>query len=244
MRAFLSQVTGDPRLTIVTGALVTRILFEGGRAVGVEYVAGRRDHPGAGAAEVLVAAGTYNTAKLLMLSGLGPADHLRQHGIAVVADLPGVGAEPAGPSRGAGDRRHQPGRCGYFGEDKGWRMIRNGLQYPAVRYRPGDHDRRRVAAASTIPTAATRPTIQLYCVPIVYLDRDVTDPKPTYGVTLHLVPAAAARRAARVKLRSADPGDQPLVDCEFLRPPGRSAPDDRRDALRPQAAGDRAARRP
>ena len=46
-------------------------------------------------------------AKLMMLSGLGPADHLREHGIDVVADLPGVGAEPAGPSRGPGDRHHQ-----------------------------------------------------------------------------------------------------------------------------------------
>ena len=66
-----------------------------------------------------------------MLSGIGPADHLRQHGIPVVADLPGVGENLQDhhevPVIAATNRRS----VGYFGEDRGWRMIRNGLQYLA-----------------------------------------------------------------------------------------------------------------
>jgi choline dehydrogenase len=61
----------------VTDARVDRILIESGRAVGVRYMSFDEPHEVRATREVLVGAGTYNTAKLLMLSGLGPADHLR-----------------------------------------------------------------------------------------------------------------------------------------------------------------------
>ncbi len=217
VRAFLSQVVGDPRLTVVTGALVTRIIVERGRAVGVEYLHDGATIQARADAEVLVAAGTYNTAKLMMLSGLGPADHLRQHGIAVAADLPGVGANLQDhhevPVIAATNKRS----AGYFGEDRGWRMIRNGLQYLALGSGP----------VTTIgvdcccfydPDGGERPTIQLYCAPIVYLDRDVTDVKPTHGVTLT---SCLLRPKARgsVRLRSSDPADLPLVDSNFFGHP-------------------------
>ena len=126
--AFLSQVMADERLTVVTESQVTRILFDGRRAVGVEYLRNGATFQAHAAREVLVAAGTYNTPKLLMLSGLGPADHLREHGIAVHTDLPGIG-------QNLQDHHEvpvialtrEPG--GYHGQDHGWRMIRNGLQY-------------------------------------------------------------------------------------------------------------------
>jgi choline dehydrogenase-like flavoprotein len=93
------------RLTIVTGALATRVLFDGTRAVGVEYLEGERlygAHPAPrtsggtrrearAAREVILAGGVFNTPQLLMLSGVGPADALRAHGVDVRVDLPGVG---------------------------------------------------------------------------------------------------------------------------------------------------------
>ena len=80
-------------LKVVTHALVLRITTEGGRATGVEYRVGDGPVQWAGArSEVLLCAGAIHSPQLLMLSGLGPADHLREQGIAVVADLPGVGA--------------------------------------------------------------------------------------------------------------------------------------------------------
>ena len=68
------------------------------------------------------------------------------------------------------------------------------------------------------PDGGERPTIQLYCAPIVYLDRDVSAAKPTWGVTLT---SCLLRPKARgsVKLRSADPAEQPLVDCNFFGHP-------------------------
>ncbi|WNV85443.1 GMC family oxidoreductase N-terminal domain-containing protein [Umezawaea sp. Da 62-37] len=81
-----------PRTTVdvVADALVRRVLFDGNKATGVEYTAGgQRIRVEAG--EVVLCAGTVGTAHLMMLSGLGPADHLRDMGIDVVVDLPGVG---------------------------------------------------------------------------------------------------------------------------------------------------------
>ena len=217
VRAFLSEVIADPRLKVETGALVTRIVVDAGRAVGVEYRIKGQSFQVRAEAEVLVAAGTYNTAKLLMVSGLGPADHLPQHGIGVVADLPGVGENLQDhhevPVIAATNKRG----VGYFGEDRGWRMIRNGLQYLA--FGTGPVTTVGVdCCAFYDPDGGERPTIQLYCAPIVYLDRDVTDQKPTHGVTFT---SCLLRPKARgtVRLRSADPVDPPLVDSRFFGHP-------------------------
>ncbi|MGW2219440.1 GMC family oxidoreductase [Nonomuraea sp. NPDC001684] len=89
--AFLRPVLGEPNLTLETGAVVTRLTVEGGRAAGVEYVKDGRAHRATAAQEVVVACGALGSPALLLRSGLGPAAHLREHGVEVVADLPGVG---------------------------------------------------------------------------------------------------------------------------------------------------------
>ena len=91
-KAYLAPNRARPNLHVVTGAQVTRVLVEHGRAVGVAYVQGGREHTVRAAREVILSAGALQSPQLLMLSGIGPADHLRQHGIAVRHDLPGVGA--------------------------------------------------------------------------------------------------------------------------------------------------------
>ncbi len=67
-------------------------MIEGGRAVGVRYLHRGSEHLARAEAEVILCGGAVNSPQLLMLSGIGPADHLREHGITVVADSPGVGA--------------------------------------------------------------------------------------------------------------------------------------------------------
>jgi choline dehydrogenase len=88
--AYIRPVERHPGLEIVTGAVARRLLFDGTACVGVEWAEGNRIER-AFAGEVVVCGGTIGSAQLLLLSGIGPADHLRSHGIAVVADLPGVG---------------------------------------------------------------------------------------------------------------------------------------------------------
>lgn len=89
--AHLKPALTRPNLWLETGAMVQRILFEGNRAVGIEY-----DHKGTRHTihvrkEVILSGGAINTPQLMMLSGIGPADHLRSHDIDVVLNLPGVG---------------------------------------------------------------------------------------------------------------------------------------------------------
>ncbi|MEV4299649.1 choline dehydrogenase [Microbispora rosea] len=85
-RAYLHPVMDRPNLTVKTRAFVTKILFEGKRAVGVEFD-GKRVRAG----EVILCGGAINSPQLLQLSGVGDADHLKAHGVDVVHDLPGVG---------------------------------------------------------------------------------------------------------------------------------------------------------
>jgi choline dehydrogenase len=90
-RAYLHPVMSRPNLKVETGALTTRVLFEGGRAVGVEYAGRGRRVRRAEAGEVVLCGGAINSPQLLQLSGVGAADELRSLGIDVVHDLPGVG---------------------------------------------------------------------------------------------------------------------------------------------------------
>jgi len=77
-----------PNLTVTTRALITRVVIEEGRATGVEVVTEAGRSTITAGREVILCAGVYGSAQLLMLSGVGPADHLRGHGIPVLADLP------------------------------------------------------------------------------------------------------------------------------------------------------------
>jgi choline dehydrogenase-like flavoprotein len=91
-KAYLAPNRGRANLHVVTGAHVTRVLFEGRRAVGVAWRGGGgAERQVRAAREVVLSAGALLSPQLLMLSGVGPAQHLRQHGIPVVHDLPGVG---------------------------------------------------------------------------------------------------------------------------------------------------------
>jgi choline dehydrogenase len=90
-KAYLAPARARPNLRVVTRAHATAIDFDGRRAVGVRYRQGGADHQASCRAEVLLAAGAIQSPQLLQLSGVGPAPLLRQHGIAVRHELPGVG---------------------------------------------------------------------------------------------------------------------------------------------------------
>ena len=90
-RAYLHPVTSRPNLEVRTRAFVTRILFEGTRAVGVEYTRGRGAPRRVRAGEVILCGGAINSPQTLQLSGVGNAGELEALGIDVVADVPGVG---------------------------------------------------------------------------------------------------------------------------------------------------------
>jgi choline dehydrogenase len=90
-RSYLAPARRRPNLSVTTHAQVTRVLVENGKAVGAEYVRQGRTLRVRAAREVILSAGALASPKILMVSGIGPADHLREHGIRVQADLAGVG---------------------------------------------------------------------------------------------------------------------------------------------------------
>jgi choline dehydrogenase len=92
-RGYLKPARKRGNVAVVANALTTRILFEGRRAVGVEYIKDGGKHVARANAEVIISGGAFNSPQLLQLSGVGPADLLQQHGIAVIADMKGVGAD-------------------------------------------------------------------------------------------------------------------------------------------------------
>jgi choline dehydrogenase len=91
-KAYLYEARKRPNLEVIEKALVTRILFEGTRAIGVEYERAGQTHQLHAAREVILSGGPINSVQLLKLSGIGPAEELKAHGIDVRADRPGVGA--------------------------------------------------------------------------------------------------------------------------------------------------------
>ncbi len=90
-KAYLTPHLARPNLQVITGAHTTRIVLEGKKAVGVEYLQGGQRKELRATREVLLCAGALQSPQILMLSGIGPAAHLQQHGIAVAHNLPGVG---------------------------------------------------------------------------------------------------------------------------------------------------------
>jgi choline dehydrogenase len=88
---YLRPALRRPNLTVETGALVTAVRVEDGRAAGVRYVRAGGEHEARARREVVLSGGTVHSPQLLMLSGIGPAEHLREHGIDAIVDAPGVG---------------------------------------------------------------------------------------------------------------------------------------------------------
>jgi choline dehydrogenase len=88
---YLKPARRRANLKVVSQALAARIVFDGRRATGIEYLAGNEKRSASANSEVIVAGGAFNSPQLLQLSGLGPASLLQSHGIAVIADAPGVG---------------------------------------------------------------------------------------------------------------------------------------------------------
>ncbi len=217
--AYVTPQRNNANLSVRLNAEVKRIVVENGRATGVEY----RDKAGhihtvQADGEVVVTAGALVTPKLLMLSGIGPADHLRDHEIAVEVDLPGVGQNlidhPEVPITALAN-----GPYGYYRQGDGWRMLRNGIQFKLFGTGPVTSAGVEAGAFVNPANAEEAPTIQAFCVPIVYLDRDTRDLVPDgHGMTVTTV-VIKPRSRGQVRLRSGDPFEMPVVSPNLLKHP-------------------------
>jgi choline dehydrogenase len=213
--AFIRPIRSDPRLTIRLGARALRVLLDGKRAIGIEYSVQGRVERAYARDETILTAGSFVTPKILMLSGIGAADTLRQHGIDVASDVPGVGRN----LQDHNDVRvpvHTTGNFGYSGEDRGWRMLRNGLQYLLFNSGPVCSTGSEVTAFFK-PDGKGEPTIQLYCMPVLYAPPGHRGPMPN-GATL-IANLVRPRSRGSVSIRSANPADPPIVNPNWLSHP-------------------------
>jgi choline dehydrogenase len=121
--AYIRPVMDRPNLTVCTGAVVHALTFSGTRCTGARYVHDDATHTVDAAGEVVLCGGSVGSPHLLMLSGVGPADVLRAHGIGVVADLPGVGANLAD---------HPLGGLVYSAGQETWEPLNNHTDFLAA----------------------------------------------------------------------------------------------------------------
>lgn len=127
--AYLAPVQGRRRnLTVCSRAQVVRVLVEGGRATGVEYLRGGRLHRVRARESVILSCGAFLSPHLLQLSGIGPADDLRRHGIEVQADVPGVGQGLSEQVGSSVEVRCDPA-AGFVRELRVDRFARNSLRW-------------------------------------------------------------------------------------------------------------------
>ncbi len=206
----------DPNLTVRLRAVAQRILIENGRAVGVVYKDRTGTHEVRADGRIILSAGAFVTPKILMLSGLGPADHLREHGIDVIADMPGVGQDLKDhPDVSVVARVNGP--YGYWKQDRGWNMIRNGLEFKLFgRGRITTTGLEGACFVNPLDPEAP-PTHEAYCIPVLYLDDEkLKEIGDGYGVSIQTV-LLQPHSKGEVRLASANPDDRPLVSPNFLQ---------------------------
>jgi choline dehydrogenase len=214
-RAYLHPVAARTNLTVLTQAAATRVLFEQGRAVGVEYRHDDKLESARAEREVLLAGGAIATPQLLMLSGIGPAATLVEHGIEVRVDLPEVGRNLQDHLDFCTVQQSTKAVTYEFGSAH---KLLVGLRYLLTRNGPGSSNIAEAGGFVRSPLAIDqRPDVQFHFVP-AQLDSHGRKRLPGRGYTLH---ACALRPKSRgyVTLRSAKPGDSPRIFARYLSDP-------------------------
>ncbi|WP_186396732.1 GMC family oxidoreductase [Stappia sp. TSB10GB4] len=218
-RAYLHPARGRANLRVETRAHATRILFEGRRAVGVEYRRKGRLHVARAGREVILAAGAVNSPHLLQLSGVGPGALLAERGVAVLHDLPGVG-------------RHLQDHLGldYLYRSKVPTLnqqlgplhgkLWHGLRYVLARRGPLSLGVNQGGGFFRTRPELARPNMQLFFSPVSYTKappgkRPLMSPDPFPGFLLGIQPTRPTSRG-HLELRSADPFAPPAIHPNYL----------------------------
>ncbi len=211
-RSYLEPVRHRSNLTVLTGAEVDRIIVEAGRASGVELRLKGEKRTIKARREVLVCAGTLHSPTLLMRSGIGPAAHLAEHGIAVQADLPGVGQNL---------REHNSVSLAKFvsiptmsAQLGPFHLVRHMLNYLLFKRGMLTTPAVQVMAAFRTEPDLPDPDIILSMLPVAVNFNPATgkaevEQRPSFSFGFHV---ARPQSRGEIRLRSADPADRPVID--------------------------------
>ncbi|MCW5720370.1 MAG: FAD-dependent oxidoreductase [Devosia sp.] len=216
--AYLKPARNRRNLVVKTGAQATGLVMDGRRAAGVRYRTSAGDGVASARREVIVSAGTLASPQLLMLSGIGPADHLRQFGIPVVHDLVGVGSNLHDHFNVyTSFRCAQPVSLNEVNNSP-LRQLWAGMQYVVARKGPLAANGMLAGAFTTSDPSLDRPDLQ-----IVFLDYSMAERTKT-AVKSHPFPAFSLMPVhlrpdgrGTVRLQSANPLAQPAVQFGFLQ---------------------------
>jgi choline dehydrogenase len=222
-RAYLHPILGRTNLEVRTGAFVTRVLFDGQRATGVEVTGGGiipTERISAG--EVILCGGAFNSPQLLQLSGIGPARLLQELGIPVVADLPGVGehlqdhlevyiqygsSQPVSMQPAATQR---------------WRRPFIGAQWLFLRSGPGATNHFEGGGFVRSNEDVEYPNLMFHFLPLA-IRYDGTSAPGGHGYQVHVGPMYSNSRGW-LRIRSTDPTEHPRIQFNYI-----STPEDRRE---------------
>ncbi|HET9897704.1 MAG TPA: GMC family oxidoreductase N-terminal domain-containing protein [Streptosporangiaceae bacterium] len=207
--AYLHPAEERSNLTVQTDALATSVIIEAGRAVGVRYLYRGIEQTARAEAEVILCGGAINSPQLLMLSGIGPADHLRDHGILVQADSPGVGANLSDhpivtalwSTPGVKSLAELAGPKNLFR----WQLTHSGPMTTNIAQSGGF-----VRSEPGLPA----PDLQWHALPVPFRNGGLADPADR-GMSV-LVTLVDVRSRGRIVLRSSDPRHKPLIDPGYL----------------------------
>lgn len=214
---YLKEARRRPNLTVSTGSRVLRLIVEGKRVTGVEYVKGGRKVSVKAEREVVLAAGAINSPRLLMLSGIGPGQHLAARGVPVIHDLPGVG-------RNLQDHMdvylvyELKGSHGYDKYKKLHWKAWAGLQYALFRQGPVCSNIIEGGAFWRVNPEDPHADVQFAFLAGSGVEEGVRPVKGGSGCTLN---ACQIRPRSRgfVELRSPDPHDPPRIVPNYLSDP-------------------------
>ena len=213
--AFIKPIENNKNLEIKLRSLVTKIIIENKKAIGIEILTDGNIERVFGE-EIILTAGSLITPKILMHSGIGDEKILSMYDIPIIENLKGVGKNLQDHHEVPVITHTKPG-FGYFGQDRGLKMLLNGLQY--VLFKTGPVNSIGVDCCSFINPENLNdpvdPKIKLYCVPFPYTDRDTTGVKQDHGLTL--TPCIMNPKSrGEVTITSNNPKDRPAVNPNFL----------------------------
>ena len=207
--AYLKPALKRPNLRVEVFAHATQLLFEGKRATGVEYVQQGERKQAVAEREVILCGGAVNSPQLLMLSGIGPADHLKDIGIPVISDLPGVGQNL---------QDHVAGSVSYectkpvsmaaaekMGNVVNYLLLRKGMLASNVAEAGGFIKMR---------SACDVPDVEIIFAPVFFMGHGYLNP-PGHGFTIGAIVMHPESRGS-ITLRSSDPFAPPIIQPNYF----------------------------
>jgi len=214
--AYLRPAMRRVNLEVRTHALATRIVFDGRRAAGIAYLRGNEEHIARAHREVIVSAGSIQSPKLLKLSGVGPAQELKDHGIPVVHDLPGVGENLQ-------DHLEfyfqvactQP--ITLYTELTPWRKALIGARWLLMKDGLGTSNHFETGGFIRSRAGIRFPDIQYHFLPMA-VNYDGSSLAREHGFQAHVGPMRSRSRGW-VRLASSDPREKPKVFFNYLSQP-------------------------